>query len=239
MTDEELKEILKTAPVISDEELENDYYHSAYELCHEALHDFTNECMKIDHEEGWDRDNRVYSGNVGLPSAGDDFRKVNFRQYRHSCTAERLNSFVNGTGEELTVEEVRELMYGYTFTSDYAREPVTSVFSMEWWKGHLGEENGEFSRQEELIAEAILGTGDGKTPETAFCVIDIYQEYELLSMLMPGRTPLVTGWSLLPGNIDCLELEPNRFGVDRVYFDVSRRFEVGMDDSESEESDEL
>jgi len=238
MTDEELREILKDAPIITDEELENEFYHSSYDMFHDIMHDFTNDCLKNDKEEGFDKENRTYSGKVGLDSVGAGFGKVDFDQYRESFNEEKLGTFINGNGEELTVEEVRELMYGYTFTEEYSQEPVTSPFSINWWMTHLYEEGNEYSRQEELIAEAIIGTGDGNTPETAFCVIDLYQEYEILSILMPKRTPLVVGWSLLPGNIDCLKLEPNEYGIDKLYFDMHRRFEVGMDNSKIQEMGE-
>lgn len=32
--------------------------------------------------------------------------------------------------------------------------------------------------QERLLMEAIDSTGDGKSPETSLCVIDVHQEYE-------------------------------------------------------------
>ena len=81
----------------------------------------------------------------------------------------------------------------------------------------------------DMIFYAIYSTGDGKTPETAFCIIDTYQEYEMLHRLF-GRDVRVTMQSLIHGNIDCIEFKSTFCGPEqdfKVYFDISRRFEVG------------
>ena len=79
--------------------------------------------------------------------------------------------------------------------------------------------------QERRILEAIDSTGDGKTPETALCVIDVGQEYEYISRVFPYSELRQLKQSVCNG-IDCLEFEP-AYGVDRIYFDIGRRFEVG------------
>lgn len=83
------------------------------------------------------------------------------------------------------------------------------------------------SVQEIRLLEAIDSTGDGATPETALCVIDVYQEYEYLHRVFPYSTLQVKGQELLMGGIDRLEFKDNVYGIECIYFDVRRRFEVG------------
>lgn len=218
--DKSLEELLRDAPEISEEE---DFWEPD-ELCHSTLQGFMIKVKEIDKEEGWDKEND-YKGEVSLNSIGDDFRKVDYEMYRDSFSVDLYNEFINNWKEDLSVEDVRALMYGYTFTEEYAKHSETGPFDFECWEEELSD-NG-YLLQKGMIAKAIISTGDGKTPQTAFCVIDIYQEYELLSILMPECTPLVKKQELLSGNIDCLEFEPNCYGIERMYFDMSRRFEVG------------
>ena len=84
----------------------------------------------------------------------------------------------------------------------------------------------DLSPQERLLMQAIDSTGDGKTPETAFCVIDVHQEYEFIS-----RSSRFIGLQLVrqsvANGIDCLEFKDYKDDIEKVYFDISRRFEVG------------
>ena len=80
--------------------------------------------------------------------------------------------------------------------------------------------------QERLILEAIDSTGDGKTPETALSVIDVSQEYEYIERVNRLRFMDLAGQKLENG-IDCLDLRDFLGNIVKVYFDISRRFEVG------------
>ena len=82
------------------------------------------------------------------------------------------------------------------------------------------------SSQEQLLLEAIDSTGDGKTPETALCVIDVHQEYEYIQRVVRLSVLQLVKQSVKNG-IDCLELEDFDGRIEKVYFDISRRFEVG------------
>lgn len=81
--------------------------------------------------------------------------------------------------------------------------------------------------QERRILEAIDSTGDGKTPETALCVTDVGHEYEYLARVFPYFTLKVTRQTLYEDSIDRLEFDENPFGIECIYFDIRRRFEVG------------
>lgn len=226
------EEFLNSLPVLSEEELKNNFWDTD-ELVHTALAEFTTECDKIDREYGDNEIPRLSCDDISLDSISERFVKVDFEKYRNTFSVEQLEEFVSGRGNEFSAGDVRSLMYGYTFTDEYARHPESSVFDNAWWTDRLGQESG-LSDQEILIAEAILGTGDGKSAESAFCVIDIYQEYNLISLLMPHDTPLVKKQTLLEGWIDCLEFEPNAYGVEKMYFDVHRRFEVGYNNDDKD-----
>ena len=84
----------------------------------------------------------------------------------------------------------------------------------------------DVSPQEKLILEAIDSTGDGKTPETALCVIDVHQEYEYIQRVVRLSVLQLVKQSVKNG-IDCLVLEDYDGRIEKIYFDISRRFEVG------------
>ena len=80
--------------------------------------------------------------------------------------------------------------------------------------------------QERLLMETIDSTGDGKTLVSALCVIDVHQEYEYITRKFPYSCLKMVKQSVSDG-IDCLYFAENPFDIDRIYFDIKRRFDVG------------
>jgi hypothetical protein len=81
-----------------------------------------------------------------------------------------------------------------------------------------------FSLYEKQV-DAIMSTGDGLSVKTAFTVIYVQDEYELLELLgfrFGGNQ------QLLKGGYDMLHLEDNNSGITALYFDVGRILEVGF-----------
>ena len=85
-----------------------------------------------------------------------------------------------------------------------------------------------YTPQERLILQAIDSTGDGQSPETALCVVEVRQEYEYMNRVFPYNMLEVKMQRLVGNWIDCIEFNPNSFGIERLYFDVSRRYDVGL-----------
>jgi len=178
------------------------------------------------------------------------FTKVDFNQYRDAYDKDVIQAWRRRV-LELDIETLRALMYGFTFTKDYAEGNLEDSFFMDFWKDNsleldlepesydviddLFEEamnnvmDGNYmvdTPQERLLMQTIESTGDGKSPETAFCVIDVDQEYEYLNRKIPFCSLRITLQSECNG-IDCLHFEKNPFEIDCIYFDISRRFQVG------------
>lgn len=165
-------------------------------------------------------------------------KEVNFSEYEHSFSAELLKNFEEG-GRKLRgfdTEMVRGLIYGYTFTEDYAKGLIPDTLSMDYWlkkddNRFLPNRNiverltdlslNEFIGQGGLIEEALMSTGDG-TVDNPYCVICVEHEYEILKSLSPVMT--INRQYLLPGYIDCIECD--EWSIPHViYFDISRWFE--------------
>lgn len=160
-------------------------------------------------------------------------KKVNFSEYEHSFSADLLKKFEEGGRKlrEFDTEMVRSLIYGYTFTEDYAKGLIPDTLSMDYWlkkddnffKPEIlhGLSLNEVIGQGGLIQDAIESTGDGSI-DHPYCVICVEHEYEILKRLSPVMT--IIRQSLLPGHIDCFECE--EYGIPHViYFDISRWFE--------------
>ena len=182
------------------------------------------------------------------------FNKVNYSEYEGKYD-EHLKEKMAKAPESIDLETMRANLYGYTFTKQYADGVIPDELSMDYWEEYhfendlidepieidldsmllemeqpLGKEDlspyFDVSPQEELILKAIDSTGDGKTPETALCVIDVHQEYEYIQRVVRLFVLRLVEQSVVNG-IDCLTFENNRGEIEKVYFDISRRFEVG------------
>lgn len=70
------------------------------------------------------------------------------------------------------------------------------------------------------IMLTIFESGDGKTEETAFVVMRVNDEYELMSTLKVENTS-----QSLVGYCDMMSLKENELGIDKLYFNVSKLFE--------------
>ena len=188
----------------------------------------------------------------------NSFTKVDFNQYRDAYDKDVIQAWKRRV-QELDAETLRALMYGFTFTSDYAEGNLEDSFFMDFWKEkslELELESDSYNDiddaieetmnnvmeddymvdtpQERLLMKTIESTGDGKSPETAFCVIDVHQEYEYLERKFPFCCLKMTKQSVRNG-MDCLHFEENPFEIDCIYFDTSRRFEVGYPGSKRED----
>lgn len=159
--------------------------------------------------------------------------KIEYSRYRDSYDA-KLNEKMHSAPEDISLESMRAYIYGYTFTDDYAQCIFPDEMSMDYWSEQFDGTHEDLvvdmydvvSIQERKLLEAIDSTGDGKTPETALCVTDVGQEYEYLHRVFPYSLLTVKRQSVSNG-IDCLEFIDNAFEIERLYFDISRRFDVG------------
>ena len=174
------------------------------------------------------------------------FTKVDYNLYKDAYDKDVIQAWKERK-LELDVETLRALMYGFTFTKEYAEGNLEESLFMDYWRDCnlnfvpklLCEESvdEEMDKMVEdgslviisrvcLLMQTIDSTGDGKTPETALCVIDVQQEYEYIRSKFPYIFLRVVKQKLLDG-IDCLCFDDNPFGIDCIYFDIKRRFEVG------------
>ena len=71
-----------------------------------------------------------------------------------------------------------------------------------------------------MLYSAIASTGDGKTPETAFHVICVPDEYALMEMfgVIPNGQALIEKQGR---SYDRMDLEENEFGMEALYFDIT------------------
>jgi len=179
-------------------------------------------------------------------------KKVNYSKYEGKYD-ERIKEKLEKDPGSVDVEMMRANLYGYTYTKEYADGDIPDELSMDYWEERHEEmvlDNLNFeeiempdnldslledmddspyfdvSPQEKLILETIDSTGDGKTPETALCVIDVHQEYEYIQRVVRLSVLQLVKQSVRNG-IDCLELKDYDGRIEKVYFDISRRFEVG------------
>jgi len=180
-------------------------------------------------------------------------KKVNYSEYEGKYD-ESIKEKLKKDPGSVDVETMRENLYGYTFTKEYADGEIPDELSMDYWEERQEEidldDSGEIdfesmrneldlmleedddspyydvSPQEKLILETIDSTGDGKTPETALCVIDVHQEYEYIQRVVRLSFLQLVRQSVMNG-VDCLELKDYDGRIEKVYFDISRRFEVG------------
>lgn len=152
----------------------------------------------------------------------DNRRKVDYSEYEHSFSFDLLKDFEEGRLDGFDTETMRGLIYGFTFTEDYANGLIPDTLSAGYWQW---EDNNKVNLgQDRLIEQALMSTGDG-TVDNPFCVICVDQEYDILNSLSPDMK--VLRQRLLSGGIHCFECDEG--GTPRViYFDISRWLEMKL-----------
>lgn len=148
-------------------------------------------------------------------------RKLNYPDHEHTFSYELLKAFEEGRLNGFDMETMRGLIYGYTFTEDYAKGIIPDAFSMDYWASKKAGLFDNYS-QEQLLFDAISSTGEGLSKEDAICVICIQHECENIMREWPLK---IKGQKLLlDRNIDCIEFEEGQM-IDKLYFDINRWFE--------------
>ena len=169
-------------------------------------------------------------------STTKQFRKVDFAEYDGKYD-KSIGKLLHTSPESISIDDLRAYIYGYTYTDGYAKGIFPDEMSMDYWRDNDDAIPDEIfspddkytvdTVQERCILKAIDSTGDGKTMETALWVIDVGHEYEYLDRVFPYDMLNVAKQTLYCDKFDCLEFKENPFGIERIYFDVHRRFEVG------------
>lgn len=83
------------------------------------------------------------------------------------------------------------------------------------------EESKQHVRWYKGLLQSVLESGDGRTPQSAWVVISVPEEYSVLRAMSARRVQQ----SLLDGNIDALEVERSDGVKFTVYFDPRAHFE--------------
>jgi hypothetical protein len=73
----------------------------------------------------------------------------------------------------------------------------------------------------EMLARVIFSTGDGRTDSTGIHVLEVGDEYTLLSLLGIEFDGTQT---LTANQCDYLKVKPNDYGLEGMYFDVKQIF---------------
>lgn len=77
------------------------------------------------------------------------------------------------------------------------------------------------------IVDAILSSGDGRTCESAFSVISVSHEYEILKVFgLSSKTQSLSS----DNRCDCLTIETPSGKTDYMYFDIWRTMQVKMEE---------
>ena len=166
-------------------------------------------------------------------------RKVNFQEYEHAFSYDLLKDFEEGRLDCFDMETMRGLIYGYTFTEDYAKGIIPDALNMDYWKQkdnnkplltdssiierYNGTSLSEYLGQGPLLWDAIWSSGDG-TLEKPYCVICVQHEYEFLNRHCVFGPIKIIGQRLLPGHVDCIDIEGDGY-AETIFFDISRWFE--------------
>lgn len=81
------------------------------------------------------------------------------------------------------------------------------------------EEYKKVALKRRIVQDAIISTGDGMSEKTPFYVIKVAHEYDLLPFLgfnFGGEDKILRG-----NKVNYLSLRDNRFGVEKLYFNIS------------------
>ena len=134
------------------------------------------------------------------------FKKVDYSEYKDKYD-EEIKTKMKTAPESIDVETMRANLYGYTFTKRYAEGLIPDEFSMDYWEEmHLDDDMKDLDLLDDL--DHLLE--DEK--DSPYFVVRFFG-LQLVRQSVVNR-------------IDCLELKNFRGNIEKVYFDISRRFEV-------------
>jgi len=130
-----------------------------------------------------------------------------------------FRSYVNKLGN-LTPEELDKMIeLGKAYRKKF---PFNSDVAKYLWIAYQKKNDFatglKMSLQSFYILDAIKKSGDGKTPETAYHVLTIGNEYELVRSLFLQ----VESQSLTGRNFDYLKLKQNRSNIEGLYFNIEK-----------------
>jgi hypothetical protein len=170
-----------------------------------------------------------------------------------------MERFTN-SDTSLTLEEFRNLYYGFLFSEKYTPYPISKYidscntflgkdtltkedyqllikfeklllndcpFNIRNFNilGYSYSQIGDSVSAEQniykmnMIIDVIMSTGDGKTEKSAFHVIAVSHEYDILKVLgfkFAGKQMLTKG------GCDFLEIKDNQYNIDGLYFNVTQ-----------------
>lgn len=101
----------------------------------------------------------------------------------------------------------------------------TFIAAVVWEMAGELEMSRKYYHMFETQVEAIMSSGDGLEQKSAFVVIYIPDEYEMVEVL---GFKFGMGQALLDDGYDRLNLEDNPYGITELYFNVQRLMEVGF-----------
>lgn len=177
-------------------------------------------------------------------------RELDLQLCRNGFTKLLFNRFL--TGKSLSQGEMRSLMYGAIFAPDFNSTDFVFFSIAFWYKiiddadnqaedspflKHYLETSKIIDFDEEpdyeaiidvasdisdLIYETIYSTGDGKTIETAFCIVHNCQKKEMVQRLF-GNDVQIRDNQELDDNISCVSLKSKVSGKEqnyKIYFNL-------------------
>ncbi|MFH1119946.1 MAG: DUF4919 domain-containing protein [Bacteroidota bacterium] len=150
--------------------------------------------------------------------------QADYEPYAHQPFADSLMAIVRKTrispdDYDLVIKYTGRILDKNPFDMRYL-DPLIYVYRMQ------GKNDLATSLEFKLgrIIETIFTTGDGLTEKTAFHVISVSHEYDLLRALGFGYAG---EQSLSRGQCDFLKVETNDFGINGMYFNVSALIKPG------------
>ena len=69
-----------------------------------------------------------------------NIKKVDYSDYKDKYD-ESIKAKLATSPESIDIETMRENLYGYTFTEDYAKGVIPDEFSMDYWESMLQVDN--------------------------------------------------------------------------------------------------
>lgn len=124
------------------------------------------------------------------------YEKVDYAAYNGKYDESKL-ALIAEHPEQMSLEDVRQLLYGQTFTDEYAQGEIPDELSMDYWKERSEQialdsryENDPSDFDKEAMVQRLLGKNHGIDPTDYF--VDSPQELLLLLAIEStgdGKTP--------------------------------------------------
>ncbi len=143
--------------------------------------------------------------------------RYSYKPYKVSKGRKEINTILrNRVFDKITLNKLDVLLRSELIDNPFDLE-LHNLHIFVYKKLHQKDKVAIKLKQIQVIKDAILSSGDGKSKKTAYHVIFIKNEYDILKLLKLKEKK----HQFIDKNFECIFAQPNSQNIEKVYFNIT------------------